>query len=636
MEQIGVEGVALGDAPIIRFTGIAVEVEGVVLLLDFVTEPDAEGCGAEGMAGVQCELVADLVHLAEGGNDVADAQAAGLGGVAPGRGILRTFAGEAGVAEGDLGDVEHAQPGFEAEFRSIGVKSAGWRGEPGVAGAEVTAAAIVPSAVLGVADTEEVLVRVIEFDTDGIVVIVEDAAAIDCEDAVVGHFLFEMETLDSAEDIAGQAGPALEGGLVAVDEGAAQAELDPIVVFRGGFDIGILGGQGTDRREEESGGQGQSIEATVGGEGGGDRIHDCGDGLEAEGGVDLRTVDGFVTTGIPAGAALEEGGVIEAADEDLAAGCLLLEMALHAEGGVALGEEFGVDRAMGVVAGGAAFAHGFVFEDVGPTLCGVALVTAFIFRQERGVPADNGVAMMRIMAIGAGQVSFRHRMPMGQTEGTAHIEVTGEADVGGFEGIDDERGVAAGLNMKITRAMTGLASDVDGVGALGLQAGVTGGGKIANKLVMAVGAGAGANIGRARNGGRRHDRAGERGAGEENGGHAEEDREEDVASTLADGCATGRGIRQSRKDRLHIVAGNGSVGVRFDVLVALDVVGLKRFVPPWLIGLIRGMLGPNSELFWRMRFFVVASHVVRLYRLGINCVTGSADVLSEVPCISSP
>jgi hypothetical protein len=48
-----------------------------------------------------------------------------------------------------------------------------------------------------------------------------------------------------------------------------------------------------------------------------------------------------------------------------------------------------------------------------------------------------------------------------------------------------------------------------------------------------------------------------------------------------------------------------------------------------------GLLG-GGRLQVGMLRFVVASHVVRLYRLGINCVTGSADVLSKVPCMSSP
>jgi hypothetical protein len=251
------------------------------------------------------------------------------------------------------------------------------------------------------------LVGVIEFEADGIVVVVEDAAAIDFEEAVVGDLLFEVKAFDAAEDVAGQAGAALEGSFVAIDESAADAEFDPVVEFGTGSASVSWASERGCRGEEQGGDEGQTVEALVGGEGGRDRVHGSGVGLEAKGGVDLGTVNGFVATRVPAGAALEEGGVVEAADEDLAAGRLLLEMALKAEGGIALGEEPGIDGAVGMMAGGAAFAHGFVFEDVGTALGGMALVTGFVFGEQRGVSAQDGIAMMRIVAIGAGQMTLR-------------------------------------------------------------------------------------------------------------------------------------------------------------------------------------------------------------------------------------
>jgi hypothetical protein len=218
--------------------------------------------------------------------------------------------------------------------------------------------------------------------------------------------------------------------------------------------------------------------------------------------------------------------------------------------------------------GGAAFAHGFVFKDMRTALGGMALVTAFIFGEERGVSADYGVAVMWIMAVGTGQVAFRHRMMMGQVEGTAHIEVTGETDVGGFEGIDDERGVAAGLDMKIARAMAGLAPDVDGVDPLGLQSGVTGGGKVTDEFVMTIGAGAGPDIRGARNRRRCHDRACERGAGEENDGYNQRcpGGECEPADPYREGSVIGFRTGPYARIRLHKVAGAAGLWLRLVLL----------------------------------------------------------------------
>jgi hypothetical protein len=247
--------------------------------------------------------------------------------------------------------------------------------------------------------------------------------------------------------------------------------------------------------------------------------------------------------------------MVEATDEDLATRGLLLEMALEAEGGIALGEELGVDRAVGMMTGGAALAHGLVLEDVGAALGGMALVTAFVFGEQRGMAAHDRAPVMRIVAIGAGQMPFRHRMPMRQAERTADIEVTGEADVGRLEGIDDQLGIAAGLDVKIAWAMTGLAADVDGIRALGLKSRMTGGDEVADQLIVAIRAGAGTDIRCAGNGGRRHDCTGEGGAGEEDGGQGENDRREESASIRVGGFRAGCRVSRSREGRLHIVPG---------------------------------------------------------------------------------
>ena len=114
-----------------------------------------------------------------------------------------------------------------------------------------------------------------------------------------------------------------------------------------------------------------------------------------------------MAAGAPASALGQQGGVVEAADEHLPACDLLLEVALQAKRGVTFGEEFGVDRAMRAVAGGATFAHGFVFENKRPALGFVAPKAAIIFSEQLGATARVGGPLVGRMALGATQFSFR-------------------------------------------------------------------------------------------------------------------------------------------------------------------------------------------------------------------------------------
>ena len=75
----------------------------------------------------------------------------------------------------------------------------------------------------------------------------------------------------------------------------------------------------------------------------------------------------------PAGAAGEERAVIAPANKNAAGLGLLLEMAFQTKIRVPLRQHLVVDRAMRIVAGGAAFAHGLVFENKWTALSGVAL-----------------------------------------------------------------------------------------------------------------------------------------------------------------------------------------------------------------------------------------------------------------------
>src|SRR6476469_1572821 len=102
--------------------------------------------------------------------------------------------------------------------------------------------------------------------------------------------------------------------------------------------------------------------------------------------------------------------MIAVPDENLAGAVLLLEMALEAEGGVALGEQALVHRAVRRMAAEAAFADRFVFENERPALGGVTLETGSVLAQQHRAAALHalgairpatlyGVAFMRIVAI---------------------------------------------------------------------------------------------------------------------------------------------------------------------------------------------------------------------------------------------
>ena len=151
--------------------------------------------------------------------------------------------------------------------------------------------------------------------------------------------------------------------------------------------------------------------------------------------VHLRTVNRFMAAGRPAGALLQPARVIVIANENLAVRRLLLEMAFQAEIGVALREQFLIHRAMRRMAGDTTFANRFVFENEGPALRGVALQTGSVRAQHGeaaalhglrhvGSASSDGVALVRVMAIGAAHLAFDHRMMVGQFERGADIRMT--------------------------------------------------------------------------------------------------------------------------------------------------------------------------------------------------------------------
>jgi hypothetical protein len=231
--------------------------------------------------------------------------------------------------------------------------------------------------------------------------------------------------------------------------------------------------------------------------------------------INLGAVNRFVATRRPAGALLQPAGVVAIADEDLAVGGLLLEMALQAEIGAALGEQLLVHRAVRGMAGNATLANCFVLENKWPALGGVTFqagavrtqhsdATTLHFLRHVGPAAFDRVALVRVMAIGAAYLAFEHRMMMRQVERGADIGVTLETGRRRFPRIYDLAPVAPALDVQTSGAVAGFASHALGVVPLRFQPGMGRGPEIPHDHVVTGCAFFRPNEFRARDARRRH------------------------------------------------------------------------------------------------------------------------------------
>src|SRR2546428_10744399 len=87
----------------------------------------------------------------------------------------------------------------------------------------------------------------------------------------------------------------------------------------------------------------------------------------------VRAVDRRVATGAPARAGGYERGVTLFANEQASGNALRLRVTFQAQVGVALPQQFGVDRAVRRMTDGAALAQRFVLEHKRPGLLAMAL-----------------------------------------------------------------------------------------------------------------------------------------------------------------------------------------------------------------------------------------------------------------------
>lgn len=221
----------------------------------------------------------------------------------------------------------------------------------------------------------------------------------------------------------------------------------------------------------------------------------------------MRAVDCFVASRGPAGAALNESGMIAAADEELSRDGLLLIMALEAQRLVARLQHLRVYRAVWVVTRGAIVTQRFVFENEGAALRLVAFQAGVIRALKLRAAADDRIALVRFVTVAAGHFPVGDRVAVLQGELTAFIEMALIARLRISRRIDDVVGAAAFLGMHAAGSVARLAADVFGVFAGREEFRVRGIMKASRDVLVALSAVLGADKFRARNLRRHHHRS---------------------------------------------------------------------------------------------------------------------------------
>ena len=163
--------------------------------------------------------------------------------------------------------------------------------------------------------------------------------------------------------------------------------------------------------------------------------------------VDVGAMDRGVAAGGPAGAALEEVRVRDFANHEFAGldiRPLHLHMAFQAEIIVALDKKLAIDRAVGIVAGGASVAESFVFENEWAALLAMALGTVLVQpRHGESAGGLHDVMAVGVVALDAVHHPFDDGMMLRQLEFGVDVQVALKAGGGILAGIDDEAAAAA-------------------------------------------------------------------------------------------------------------------------------------------------------------------------------------------------
>jgi hypothetical protein len=150
--------------------------------------------------------------------------------------------------------------------------------------------------------------------------------------------------------------------------------------------------------------------------------------------------------------------VFDPADQQAARPRLLLEVALQTKRLVALGKQLVIDGAMHAVAGGAPFPDGFMLENEWAVLGGVTPAARLVHTGKRGSHVPDCRTAMRIVAVAAGQLGFRHRMMMRQVKLTAHIQVALKTNLWRPIRINNVIASTAGFYVETSRPVTRFAT----------------------------------------------------------------------------------------------------------------------------------------------------------------------------------
>ena len=252
--------------------------------------------------------------------------------------------------------------------------------------------------------------------------------------------------------------------------------------------------------------------------------------------MNVGTVHRRMAAGAPASALAKARRVIELTDHDGALLGLNLRVAFQAQIVIALDEHLGMDRAVRLMTGDAAFTHGFVAKNERTRLFPVALGALFI-RAGHGKPARrfHDVHSVGIMADRTIHPPFWQRMMFGQIELGMHFMMAAVAGTYIFAGIDDEDPAPpTRRHMLASCTVTGFAAGhIAHPGALKVQPAVRAGRKNARDILVTIQAGTIAHEGSSRNRGRRSLRGTHRGTRGEDGANQGQRAQAEVSHGLS-------------------------------------------------------------------------------------------------------
>jgi len=238
-------------------------------------------------------------------------------------------------------------------------------------------------------------------------------------------------------------------------------------------------------------------------------------------------MDSLVTPHAPARAGAKESAVVDAADIEAATG-LLLKVAFEAQALITNLQHFVVGRSMDIVACGATFPHGLVFEDIGAALGGMTGEAGVVFGEESRASTLDRVTLVGIVTVAATHAALGDGMMIGLFELPPFVQVAFIAVFSGTPGIDNGLALASGrdlgaagaivhgrpafasgFDVQAGGAVTGLATHVQGIGARGHQSGMRGGLEVFGNIVVTLSAGLRSHIFGAGNPRRNHNGAGD-------------------------------------------------------------------------------------------------------------------------------